>query len=149
MVTVIIGVGVVAMLQLLAAGTVINSEGAEVTLAVNLVNNVREMSLGMSYYDPQQPTVWTTREATVAQWDNVMDLDGAVFSPPIDARRMTLNGYAGWRQSVEVEAVSKDKVLQGMGDITTEPTARVTVTIDRNGGMVYRTSWLVVASKAN
>jgi hypothetical protein len=149
MCTVIIGVGVVSMLQLLAVGTVTNSEGAELTMAVNLANNVREMTLGMAYYDPQQPTVWNTREATVAQWDNIMDLDGAVFTPPIDARRTSIAGYSGWVQRVEVEAVSKDKVLQGVGDTTTEPTARVTVTVERNGTRVYRTSWLVVAPKAN
>jgi hypothetical protein len=149
MVTVIIGVGVVSMLQLLAIGTAVNSEGAELTMAVNLATNVREMSLGMAYYDPQQPTVWNTREATLAQWDNIMDLDGAVFSPPIDARRQPITGYPGWRQRVDVEAVSRDKVLQGVGDSTAEPTARVTVDIERNGAAVYRTSWLVVAPKAN
>jgi len=82
MVTVIIGVGVVAMLQLLAAGTVSNSEGTELTTAINLANNIREMSLGLAYYDPtdmaKNPPVytWDTREATVKDYDNIMDLDG-------------------------------------------------------------------------
>src|SRR4029079_2970899 len=108
MVTVIIGVGVVAMLQLLAAGPVSNSEGTELTTAINLANNVREMSLGLAYYDPtdmaKTPPVytWHTKEATVKDYDNIMDLDGAVdtgndstdpatgyqkFQPPLDVRR--------------------------------------------------------------
>jgi hypothetical protein len=149
MVTVIISVGVVSMLQLLAAGTVANSEGTELTVAVNLANNVREMSLGMAYYDPQQPTAWNTKETTVAAWDNIMDLDGADFSPPIDSRRLPIGGYPGWRQVVDVESVSRDKVTEVVADTTGEPTARVTVAVKRSGATVYRTSWLVVAPKAN
>ena len=149
MVTVIVSVGIAAMLQLLATGTVTNSEGTELTMAVNLANNVREMSLGMKFYDPQQPTVWNTKEATVAQWDNVMDLDGVVFSPPRDARRQPISGYANWQQVIEVDSVSKDKVTDKIADNPTEPMARVTVTIRRGGLPVYVTSWLVVAPRAN
>ena len=147
--TVIIGFGVMAMLQLLAAGTVANAEGTELTMAINLAGNVREISLGMRYYDPQQPTVWSTREATVAEWDNLMDLDGAVFSPPLDARRQPISGYPGWSQEVQVESVSRDSVTEAVADTMSEPTARVTVTIKRNGTRVYSTSWLAVARKAN
>lgn len=149
MVTVIIGVGCIGMLQLLATGTVTNSEGTELTMAINLASNVREMSLGMAYYDPQQPTVWNTKEATVAAWDNIMDLDGASLSPPIDARRRQVTGYPDWTQSIEVESVSEENVSVVVPDTTTEPTARVTVTIKRHGFPVYRVSWLAVAPKAN
>ena len=149
MVTVIISVGVVSMLQLLAAGTVSNSEGTELTMALNLASNVREISLGMSYYDPQQPTVWNTKEATVAAWDNITDLDGAAFSPPLDARRVPIAGYASWQQVVAVDSVSKDKISLVVPDTCVEPTARITVTIKRNGTAVHKTSWLVVATRAN
>lgn len=149
MVTVIVSVGIAAMLQLLAAGTVTNSEGTELTMAVNLANNVREMSLGMAFYDPQKPTVWNSREPTVAEWDNIMDLDGAVFSPPIDARRQPISGYGSWQQAVEVDSVSKDKVTDKVPDNPAEPAARVTVTVKRNGIPVYTTSWLVVVPRAN
>src|SRR5689334_18528489 len=69
-VTVIVGVGVVAMLELLAAGSVSNAEGAELTTAINLASNIREISLGLPFRDPQQDPktaawVWHDREATV------------------------------------------------------------------------------------
>jgi len=131
MVTVIVGVGVVAMLQLLAAGTVSNSEGTELTTAINLANNIREMSLGLAYYDPtdmaKNPPVytWDTREATVKDYDNIMDLDGTVdtwndpkdgatgyqkFQPPLDVRRNTIDTYKDWAQWVKVETVSANAV---------------------------------------
>src|SRR3954452_19100916 len=98
MVTVIIGVGVVAMVQLLAAGTVSNSEGTELTTAINLANNIREISLGMNYNDPEQPTVWATKEADVASYDDVFDLDGSTFNPPLDVRRLPISNYPNWAQ---------------------------------------------------
>jgi hypothetical protein len=50
---------------------------------------------------------------------------------------------------VDVESVSKDNVTVVVPDTMAEPTARVTVTVSRKGTRVYRTSWLVVAPKAN
>jgi prepilin-type N-terminal cleavage/methylation domain-containing protein len=170
MVTVIIGVGVVAMLQLLAAGTVSNSEGTELTTAINLANNIREMSLGLAYYDPtdmaKTPPVynWDTKEATVKDYDNIMDLDGATdtwndpkdsaagyqkFSPPLDVRRDPITTYKDWAQWVKVETVSANSVATVLPHDATSPTARVTVKIMRNGTEVYRMSWLAVAPKAN
>src|SRR4051812_17096804 len=75
MVTVIVGVGVVGMLELLAAGTMSNTKGTELTTAINLANNVREITLGLQFVDPDQPTVWNTKEATVGAYNDVKDLD--------------------------------------------------------------------------
>lgn len=168
MVTVIIGVGVVAMLQLLAAGTVSNSEGTELTTAINLANNVREASLGLAYYDPDDmaldPPVynWNTKEATVKDYDNILDLDGATdtwndatdpaegyqkFKPPLDVRRDPIASYPAWEQWVKVETVSENSVATVLPHDPKSPTARVTVKIVRNGNEVYRMSWLAVSPK--
>src|SRR4051795_8581358 len=64
-VTVIVGVGVVGMLQLLAAGTMANTDSTELTTAMNLAANMHEMSLSVPY-------------------KNIMTLDGRTFTPPID-----------------------------------------------------------------
>jgi prepilin-type N-terminal cleavage/methylation domain-containing protein len=168
-VTVIIGVGVVSMLQLLAAGTVSNSEGTELTTAINLANNVREFSLGLAYYDPDTDMTvnppkyeWNTKEANVKAYDNIMDLDGPTdtgnqaddpasgyqkFSPPLDVRRDTINTYSGWEQWVKVETVSPNAVTSVLPHDAASATARVTVKIVRNGSEVYRMSWLAVAPK--
>lgn len=149
MVTVIIGIGVVAMLELLAAGTMSNSKGTELTTAVNLANNIREVSLGMPFYDPQTPTFWDTKEADVTLYDNVLDLDGAEFSPPLDVRRQPISAYTGWKQQVKVESVADDHVASVRPNTTSYPTARVTVTIVHGATPVYTLSWLAVAKPAN
>ncbi len=59
-VTVIVGVGAVAMLELLATGTNVNAAGNQMTTAVNLANNIHEVALGLDFNDPEQPTTWST-----------------------------------------------------------------------------------------
>lgn len=146
--TVLVGVGAVATLELLAAGTVSNANGNRMTTAVNLANNVHEIALGMSFADPQQPTVWTARESSVSAYDNITDLDGQTFSPPLDVRRQPIAGYAGWSQKVKVETVAPDTVYSVRPNDITVPTARVTVQVLLNNQLIHEASWLVVAPNA-
>jgi type II secretory pathway pseudopilin PulG len=155
MVTVIIGIGVVGMLELLAAGTMSNTKGTELTTAINLANNVREISLGLAFSDPDQPAVWNTKEATIAQYRDIKDLDGENWCPPRDVRRQQILGYDTWRQKIKVETVSQNNVGGiALPNDPKEPTARITVTIQRGSNPakatdVYVMSWLAVAPKAN
>ena len=176
MVTVIIGVGVVAMLELLAAGSVSNAEGTELTTAINLAENVREIALGMAFYDPQQnpkvaPRAWESKEATVKAYDNVTDLDGPAdtwdkqdpalgvgfdppdgyqkFQPPLDVRRDPIGSYSNWAQWVKVESVDENNVRRIVPHSGAGGTSRVTVKILRSGTVVYQTSWLAAAPKAD
>jgi hypothetical protein len=168
MVTVIVGVGVLAMLQLLAAGTVSNSDSAELTTAMTLANNIRELSLGLPLYDPQQdpsvaPRVWNSKEASLALYDNVTDLDGAVdtwnqptdpatgyqkFSPPVDGTRQAIAGLGNWAQYVKVETVNPWNLHTVLPHDPDAEAARITVKVTRDEVEVYRTSWFVCAPLA-
>lgn len=142
LVTSIVGIGVVAMLQLLAAGTASNSAGAEMTTALNLAKGIREMSLGLAFSDETTPTNWgpDAGETNVGLYDDIDDLDGAVFNPPIDALRLTLNDFAAWEQRVTVQSVDPDRITVAVPN-GTSPAARITVTINRNGQRVCDISW--------
>lgn len=50
--TVIIGIGVVSLLELLAAGSMSNGAATELTLAASLANNIHEISIGLPFTDP-------------------------------------------------------------------------------------------------
>ena len=161
MVTVICGIGVMSMLQLLAAGSAENGDAAKLTTAMTLANNVREMSLALAFYDTQQqngnPHVWDSKEATIETYDNVTDLDGPVdtwdkpedakgwqkFSPPRDGTRQVINGYTNWAQYVKVETVSRDGLNTLMPHDADAEVVRVTAKITKDNVEVYRSSWLV------
>src|SRR5256885_5915585 len=74
LVTVVIGVGIVAMLQLLASGTMVNGYSNEQTAAVNLANNIHEIATGLPYYDPDTPPkttpAWNTPETGNTAFDD-------------------------------------------------------------------------------
>jgi hypothetical protein len=136
------------MLELLAAGSVSNAYGTEMTTAVHLANNIHEISLGLAFYDPQDTNkdTWNTKEAAgISAYDNITDLDGTSFSPPLDVRKLPMPGYTGWGQRVKVETVAEDHVSSPRPNTMAEPTVRVTVTVFRHGRDVYSTSWLTVA----
>lgn len=143
LVTVIIGVGVTAMLELLAAGTLSNREGANATVAVNLARNIREMSLGLAFADPTTPTHWGLETGeTALTADDIDDLDGAVFSPPIDAVRKRLVDLAAWEQRITVRSVDPNRLTLVVPSGST-PASQVTVEIRHRGRTVYTASWHV------
>jgi type II secretory pathway pseudopilin PulG len=172
MVTVIIGIGVMSMLQLLAAGSVSNSDAAGITTAMTLASNVREMSLGLNYYDPDFPIpdpekpatwVWDRREASYVSYDNVTDLDGPLdtwdkasdpltgyqkFSPPIDGTKKAIVGYDKWAQYVKVETVDPKKMRTVLPHDPLAEAVRVTVKVTRDDVLVYQTSWVILAPLA-
>src|SRR5687767_15055047 len=87
MVTVIIGVGVMGMLQLLATGTMANGESTELTTAVQLANNINELCVRTKYKDLRT---------------NIATSGGRLYSPPIDGRGRPLVGYSEWAQFVTI-----------------------------------------------
>jgi hypothetical protein len=127
-----------------------NGYANEMTTAVNLANNIHEIVLGLPFYDPDtaqgQTPAWSTPETGgTAGMDDLLDLDGKTFSPPLDAARNTISTYSTWSQVVTVQSVANDNIGSVRPNTTTEPAAKVTVKILHNGKQVYQTSWIAVA----
>ena len=144
-VTMIVGLGAVAMIELLAAGTVSNADATQRTTALNLAGHIREVALGLKFSDPQSPATWSTREAVVELYDDIKDLDGQTFRPPLNGRRQPIEEYAGWSQAITVDTVAEGNLTSVLAKDPAAPNARVTVRILRGGHEVYRRSWLVAA----
>lgn len=125
--TVIIGVGVVAMLELIAAGTRVNVDGTERTTATNLAKNVREYALKLNF----------------AQ---LSALGGSQWSPPIDSRGTPIADFDGWQQTVSVAAVNP-RDLNTTVTMTGAVALRVTVVVTHHGDPLCTLSWY--AFKAN
>lgn len=144
--TMIVGTGVVALLQLLAAGTMSTEAGTELTTAVNLANNIHEISVYLPFNDPGSGGSTTTKEAGgPGNYNDIWDLNGDTYSPPLDARRQPISGYSNWAQQVTVQSVAPDNLTVTRPNSVTIPTARVTVTITHNGRTIYSESWIVAA----
>ena len=130
MVTVIVGVGILATMELLAAGSMANGASTKLTTAMGLASNIHEMSLGVPY-------------------SSVMTLNGLNYQPPVDAKKVAITAtpLANWRQQVTVNYVDENLITNTVPNTQVEPTARITVTISHYGKVVYTNSWLAAASE--
>jgi prepilin-type N-terminal cleavage/methylation domain-containing protein len=125
--TVIIGVGVVAMLELIAAGTRVNVDGTQRTTALNLGKNVREFALKLPYSE-------------------LAGLNGKSWSPPIDSRGESVADFDNWTQKISVSAVNPKDLNQTVNS-TGAVALRVTVVVTHNSEQLCTLSWY--AFKAN
>ena len=127
--TVIVGVGFVAMLQLLAAGTISNIKGIEGTTGSNLCKNVRE------YY------LWNKK------WTDLVALKGPAFtiSPgPIDSRGSVLTEFSAWKQTVSVQVVDPNLLTLNLSNGIASPDAlRMTVSVSHLDREVCTLSWYI------
>lgn len=119
---VIVGVGVLASAELLAVGTQANADAHRLTTGLNLAGNVREWA--------QQKTA-----------DQVIALNGQVFSPPHDARNQDIAGMNDWRQSIAVRRVDPDLITQsGAAD---SGLLELTVSVSYRGRLITTERWLL------
>lgn len=124
-VTAIVGIGIVAMMELMAAGTMANTQSTELTTAMGLASNIHERALGTPY------------DELFTKFDNKS------YSPPVDAKENQINGMSTWQQVVDVKYVDPDNVRSNVPDTQPEPISRITVLINHNGRPLYTTSWLM------
>jgi prepilin-type N-terminal cleavage/methylation domain-containing protein len=129
-VTAIVGIGVVALLQLLAAGSMANIQSSELTTAVFLANNIDEMMQGASY-----DTLKSTYDDKV--------YGGSAGSYVKDGRGSDLTSFGGWKQSINVQYVQIDKLSLPVPDGQVEDACKVSVDIFHNNQVIYGTSWIV------
>ena len=121
MTTVIIGLGVVSMMRLLAAGTVSNLEGTELTTGINLAKSIRELGLQKSMAE-------------------VIAMNGVSHQPPWDSSGAAISSMSNWKQTIAVSAVDPNRLTTTIID-STPAVVRVTVTVTHNNRTVGSASW--------
>ena len=157
--TVIVGVGVLSMMQLFTACTIQNHSAANTTTAMLLAENIQETMAGVSFSDPAYGRTYFGPEPgqTLPSYDDIDDFDGRTFSPPIDSTRTPIAGLSQYSQVVSVWPVYPNQLSANsntaspdVSQTTYTGAARVTVRIlhRKNPGdvasEVYRTSWIRV-----
>ena len=142
--TVIIGLGVVGVLQLTTKLTVAEITAVDMTVAVNLANNIHELTYNLHFADPVKPTHWGPETGeTLATYNDNDDFDGSSFSPPIDARRQPMSNLSTWTQTISVKSVDPTSLTTVVPNGTSN-FERITVTITHQGQTVYQESWVNV-----
>ena len=129
-----------------STGYSVNLDG-ELTAAVSdpegVIEQVKELMALLPVVDPQTDITTFGPETgeNLAGYDDLDDFDGANFSPPINADRITLNDYTTFSQQVTVENVNPTNFEQVVGDHTSY-FVRVTVGVYQNSQLITSASWL-------
>jgi len=116
--TVIVGTGVLAIVSAQQAYHMKNDWAQRTGTALQLANELRELTLTLPQHDPITGATTLGPEANetdVTDYDDLDDFAGAVdaagmgsgmtFSPPINAMRQPVANLPGWSQVISVENV--------------------------------------------
>ncbi len=159
--TVIVGVGVLAMVAAQQAFHQQNRWSTHASIAERLGNEIREMTLNLPRHDPVTGTAFWGPEPNEFSWTDFDDLDdfdgsggaGLVFSAelgngPINARREIIANMDGWSQTVTVFNVDPFDITDGtVGDGVTDTIMIEVVVMYQQSGAdepeeMTRVSWL-------
>jgi type II secretory pathway pseudopilin PulG len=150
--TVIVGVGVVAVMQLFAGLTQQNRLANRQTVALHLANNLQEITNSLAFASSAAATTFGPEAGEsirggsgTTPFDDVDDFNGQVFSPPIDSLRQPVAALSQFRQRVTVTQVDPNKLtLAGANTDARRITVRVTFQVTPTAAEedVYTVSWL-------
>ena len=105
--TVIVGLGILSMIELFANCTAQNAAAARMTTAMLLTSHIQEAMAGLPFNDPFFGSSHFGPEPgeTLATYNDVDDFDGSRFNPPIDSTRQALPLQQQYTQVVSVMPV--------------------------------------------
>lgn len=160
--TVIVGVGVLAMVTAQTTFLDQNVWSSQVAQAERLANEMREMTIRLPRHDPVTGQAeWgpEPNETGFADFDDLDDFDGtgggvefsaALGNGPIDAQRRIIPNMAGWAQIVEVYNVDPTDIATEPGSIADGGSDTMVVTVrvtyqgpnDQNPRDMTTVSWV-------
>jgi prepilin-type N-terminal cleavage/methylation domain-containing protein len=139
----LVGIAIVSLVSANGAFTQANGAGVELSTAEFLIEQIRELSIVLEVIDPNTGTATFGPEAseTLADYDDLDDFHGAVFSPPISADRNTLTDLSAYSQQITVENVNASDFEQVVGDHSSF-FVRVSVKVFLNTKEISSARWL-------
>jgi prepilin-type N-terminal cleavage/methylation domain-containing protein len=139
---ILVGLSITALVVASNSFTMANGAGADLSTAEFLIEQIRELTAMLAVIDPQSGTaVFGPEEIGVANYDDVDDLNGATYSPPIGSDRTVLNDLAGFSQHIVVQNVSQSN-FNTVDTTHSSKFVRITVTILLNNRQISSASWI-------
>ncbi len=145
--TVVIGLGVAAVMTSVNSGTRVHEAGLDMTKATFLAQEIRERIMRLPFSDPDPadadnpPGPDGADPQTFA--DDVDDLMDVTFCPPKDGQEQVIDGMENWSQEISMTWLDNDDLTTSVADGTSD-VIRVRVEVKHDGELVLDTTWLVV-----
>ncbi len=139
---ILVGLAIASLVAANSSFTKANSAGTNLSTAEFLIEQIKELTILLPVIDPNTGTsIFGPEEATLADYDDLDDFDGASFSPPISVGRETLNDFAAFSQQITVENVNPANFEEVISDHNSS-FVRVTVKVFLNFREISSFSWI-------
>lgn len=146
MATVIVGLGVAALLGSIASGTKANAGGQQLTTATFLAQEIREWTHRLPFKDPDPADALNPpgSDGSDPQFfvDDLDDLMGVTYSPPRDGRGNAIPGMVGWSETITMTWRTPSNLATVVAAGTSDM-IYVQVAVSYNGKPILTTGWLV------
>ena len=138
--TLIVGSALVAAMSSLTVAAQSQSALATgPTTALTLANEIHTLAVGLPRTEGDGSPAHAGGDVAVLD-----DLDGATFSPPIDARRGSLTSSTGWSQAVRIDPVAlAAPTAADDGRDSADTLLRLTVTVSQGADSAGTYSWWI------
>ncbi len=143
--SVLVGVGVSAMMVATKSGTQVNAGAREITHAINLGQEIREWTLKLPFVDPEtpdNPPGPDGAENPQSFVDDIDDLMDVTYSPPRNGTGQALTDMSGWSQKITLTWRNPDDLSASVANGASEM-IYVEVLVSRGSQPVLTTGWLV------
>ncbi len=121
-----------------------NGFGMELSTAEFLIDEIKELTAGLSVVDPNTTTATfgpESGETGISTYDDLDDLNGKTFNPPVDMAGNSLSDFSAFSQVVTVVNVSPSNFANTVADHGSS-FVRVTVDVQLNNSTVSSSSWI-------
>lgn len=138
----LVGLAIASLVGANAAFTRANGAGADLSTAEFLLEQIKELTATLPVIDPNtEKDTFGPEEASLADYDDLDDFDGASFSPPISADKTPLTDFAVFTQQITVENVSASNFEFVVGEHLSA-FVRVTAKVLLNSTEISSASWI-------
>jgi prepilin-type N-terminal cleavage/methylation domain-containing protein len=139
---ILVGLAIASLVVANSSFTKANSAGTDLSTAEFLIEQIKELTALLPVIDPNTGTsIFGPEEATLADYDDLDDFDGASFSPPISVGRETLNDFAAFSQQITVENVNPANFEEVISEHNSS-FVRVTAKVFLNFREISSFSWI-------
>lgn len=150
MATVVLGIGMAAIMGALRSGTQVSAGASDMSQAVLLAQELRERMGQLPFSDADSADAGNPPgldEASISYADDLDDYNHQTFCPPISSMGDFMD-TPRWSQTVDITWKNDNNIAAGVGDGASD-TAYVKITIRHDGEVVLTTGWIVSRQPAN
>jgi type II secretory pathway pseudopilin PulG len=142
--SVLMALALVALMTAFGSSTAVTQKTEEIARAGFLADQIRELLIALPFSDLDGTPAWglESGESAGYPFDDLDDVAGTMFSPPILSDGSVISDLTGWSQIVSMQSVNETNFNQAVTNGSAS-VVRVSVVVQRGDQVLAELAWLV------